>query len=222
MALYDSPDLLARTKRLAKRPTSDEDITDAQFYIYLQEAQTHWMAQLASLVPESNYGAPELLTTADNGYTYTLTSEPIGGHLELKASLTGTPLLPSTDWGSGDFVMEGQTIRIPGGRTRTFTAGPYARYVKSPGLLDGSNPPVLKPAWCRLLLPPRACYLFALEGGVRDPNPYRALEQKLWAGDPDFAGDGGFLQALKTQYFGAGTQAVAGQSGYWWQNPDMG
>lgn len=223
MAQYDSADLLARTKRLAKRPATDEDIADADWYVKLEEAQTKWMGQLASLVPEVNYGPPELLTTSDAGLTYDLVSEPLGGHLELKASLTGITLLPGTDWGSGDFVIEGQKIRIPGGRRRTFPGGPYARYVKAPGLLSAAVQPVLKPAFCRLLLPPTACLLFALEGGgIRDPNYYRSLIQTLWTGDPDMPGDGGFLQVLKTQYFAAGAASVADASGDWWRgNPDL-
>lgn len=223
MAQYDSADLLARTKRLAKRPGNDEDTTDADWYVRLEEAQTQWMGVFASLAPEQNYSAPELLATLDGGFTYQLASEPLGGHLEVRASRGGQLLIPSTDWGSGDFVIEGQTIRIPNGRSRAFSNGPYARYVKAPGLLTAAVQPVLKPAWCRLILPPTACYLHALEGGLRDPNFYLKLMQHRWAGDPDIAGDGGMLQTLKTMYFGAGMAAVASSLDMpWWRNnPDL-
>jgi hypothetical protein len=222
VAQYDSADLLARVKRLAKRPGIDEDTTDAEWYVRLEEAQTKWMAQFAALVPEQNYAAPELLTTADAGLTYQLGTEPLGGHIEIRHGRDGQLLIPSTDWGTGDFVFEGQTIRMPHGRARTFDQGLYARYVKAPGLLTAGVQPVLKPAWCRLILPPTACYLHALEGGLRDPNFYLKLMQDRWAGDPDLAGDTGMLGTLKTQYFAAGMASVATLDMPWWRNnPDL-
>jgi hypothetical protein len=222
MALYDSADLLARTKRLARRPGTDEDITDPIWYEKLAEAQVQWMGELAALVPEPNYSAPEQLTSPDGGFTYTLAAEPLGGHLELRATRGGLVLLPGTDWGDGDFVLEGQIIRIPGGRSRSFPNGPWARYVKAPGVLDATNQPVMKPAFARLLLPPTACYLFALEGGIRDPGHYEKLMQERWSGNPNLPGTGGILQTLKTQFFAAGQAAVVSANLPWWRNnPDL-
>lgn len=224
MAQYDSADLLARTKRLAKRPPVDEDIDDPTWYVKLEEAQTYWMGQFAAMFPELNYGAPELMTTADAGETYTLASEPLGGHLEIRATRNGVLLIAGPDWSeTADYTIEsgGQVIRMPSKRKRTFGDGPYARYVKAPGLLSAAVQPVMKPAWARLLLPPRACYLFAIEGALRDPNYYRAQEQRLWAGDPDIAGDSGFLGTLKTQHFTAGMASVVSGDQPWYRNPDM-
>ena len=215
MAQYDSADLLARTRRALRLPVLDQPEIDTSLYQALEEAQTHWMGILAALVPEANQGAPELLTTSDGGFTYTLASEPMGGHLELRAARDGVMLVPSTDWGSGDFVMEGQTIRIPGGRQRTFTGGPYARYIKAPGILDATNPPVIKPSYIRLLLVQRAAAIYARNSEGRNPQPYLDEEMRLWQGVRRL-GQIGFLETLKTQFFGAGAQSVVHDPSPWY------
>jgi hypothetical protein len=222
MAQYDSADLLSRCKALAQRPATDEDMSDAQWYIFLEEAQTYWIGQLAAHCPEVMYGAPELMTSSDGGYTYTVANYPLG-HMEIRASRNGALLRPGPEWDdAADYTQEGQTIRIPGGRTRSFTDGPYARYVAVPGLLNASTAPVMKPAHMRLLLVPRACYIYAARGGYRDPTPFLQMEQKLWAGDPNLAGDTGYLGQLKTQYFGAGMAAVRPYDDAWWRgSPDL-
>jgi hypothetical protein len=177
------------------------------------------MGIIATHCPELNYGAPELMVTADAGKTYTVASYPLG-HMEIRSARDGYLMRPGPEWDeNSDYTPEGQTIRIPGNRTRTFSAGPYARYVPVPTTLDGSTAPVLKPAMARLLLIPRACYLYATSGGYRDPSPYLLHEQRLWGGDPNIPGDTGILGMLKTQYMGSGQAAI--RSGYfdnaWWR-----
>lgn len=222
MAMYDSADLLSRVKVDAQRPATDEDVTDAIWYQFLEEAQTYWIGQFAVHAPEVMYGAPELMTTSDSGATYTVASYPLG-HMEIRSSRSGPLLRPGPDWDpNSDYTPEGQIIRIPDGRRRTFTTGPYARYVAAPGLLSGAVAPVLKPAHMRLLLVPRACYYYALRGGHRDPTPFLQKEQKLWAGDPNLSGDTGFLGQLKTQVFGAGMAAAHGGDAPWYMSPDLG
>lgn len=223
MAQYDSADLLARCKATAQRPATDEDMSDVQWYSFLEEAQTYWIGQLAVHVPEVMYGAPELMTTPDAGATYTVAGYPLG-HLEIRSARNGYLLRPGPEWDeASDYTQEGQIIRIPGGRTRSFgTLGPYARYVPVPGVLNAGAAPVMKPAHMRLLLVARACYLYALRGGYRDPTPFLQLEQKLWAGDPNLLGDTGYLGQLKTQYFGSGMAAVAQNDNAWWRgSPDL-
>lgn len=224
MAYVDSADLLARTKALAQRPTTDEDMSDAQWYLFLGEAQVYWTTQIATHVPEAMVSAPELMSTSDSGATYTVASYPLG-HMEIRSARNGYLLRPGPEWDeNSDYTPEGQTIRIPGGRTRVFSAGPYARYVKMPTLLDGSTPPTLKPDFCRLLLPPRACYIYATRGGYRDPSPYLLMEQKMWGGDPDLPGDVGYMGALKAQYFGSGQAAVTSgpfDDAWWRGSPDL-
>ena len=221
MAIYDSADLLARTRRALRLPSLDQPEVDAQLYQYLEEAQTFWLSRVAALIPETNYSTPIKLTSSDGGYTYDLPSEPLGGHMEILPDRRGSPLFPTTDWGQGDFVMEGQKIRIPGNRTRTFADGPYARFVATPGLLDGSNQPVLKPTFLRLLLPQRAAAIYARNTEGRDPRPYLDIEGELWRGDPS-RGDIGFLDTLKTQYAYSGAVGADIYSGDWWHNsPDL-
>lgn len=220
MAQYDSADLLARAKALAKRPPVDEDVGDAAWYIFLEEAQTEWMTTLASLCPEPNLTL-EQLSTSDGGLTYTFASEPIGGHIVLRSGRNGQVLLPSTDWGSGDYVIEGQTIRMPNGKARSFSSGIWGWYVKQPGLLSAAVQPVLRPAYARKLLVPRACIKWALSGGLRDPSPYKMAEQRVWAGDPDLMGDTGVLGALRTAYSFSGAQAVDALGADWWRSPDL-
>jgi hypothetical protein len=109
------------------------------------------MGIIATHCPELNYGAPELMVTADAGKTYTVASYPLG-HMEIRSARDGYLMRPGPEWDeNSDYTPEGQTIRIPGNRTRTFSAGPYARYVPVPTTLDGSTAPVLKPAFARLL-----------------------------------------------------------------------
>lgn len=216
MAQYDSADLLARTRRALRLPSLDQPEVDVALYQALEEAQTHWMGILAAMVPELNYGPPELLTSSDGGFTYNLSSEPLGGHLELRSSRGGSVLLPSTDWGAGDFVLEGGVLRIPNGRSRSFGAtGPYARYVKAPGVLDATNPPVIKPAFIRLLLVLRAAAEYAMHSEGRNPQPFLDAEARLWGGDPRL-GSVGFRDTLKTQTFASGAQATTGDGGPWY------
>jgi hypothetical protein len=223
VAQYDSADLLARCKVLAQRPAVDEDMDDPKWYQFLEEAQTEWVGQIANHAPEVMYGPPELMTTPDGGATYTVAGYPLG-YMEIRSSRGGPLLRPGAEWDdNADFTQEGQIIRIPSGRTRSFgSTGPYARYVAVPGLLNGATQPVLKPAHMRLLLVATACYLFATRGGYRDPTPYLQLQQKLWHGDPNLPGDIGFLGSLKTQYFGSGMAAIQQGSGDWWRgSPDL-
>lgn len=222
MAQYDSADLLARLKVFLLRPATDERIDDPTLYQFLEEAQTYWMGVLAQHAPEHNYGPPELMTTSDGGVTYTTTAVPLS-NVEVLASVRGPPLFPGPYWGPGDFTREGQIIRMCGGQARQFGGlGPYARYVATPGLLNAGTPPVLKPAHMRLLLIPRAAYIFSSQGGVLDPTYCLQAEQRLWSGDPNIAGDTGFLGALKTQDWNSGAAAVIGDPNQWYYNADFG
>src|SRR3972149_1141641 len=220
MALFDAADLLARVKRLALAPTTDEEMADADWYALLTAAPVHWMRQLAVHAPEWNMGARELMTTADVGKTSLFGSGtvPLGGHIEIRASRTGPLLRPGPEWDpSTDYVWEGDKIRMPNNRARTFSSGPFARYVAVSGTLDGSNPPTLKPTEARELLVYRAAAHWASQGGYRDPTPFLALEQKAWAGDPALAGDVGILGNLRTAVFAMGQAAQGAGTGIWWR-----
>jgi hypothetical protein len=217
MAMYDSADLLARCKRLLPRPTSDEAISDADFYKFLGEAQQRVVGLFAFHCPEAMYGAPTLLTTADSGATYTfgtdsatgLNVSPIG-HIEIRESKTGAMIPPASEWDTTTlgYLFESDKIRFPGQKTRTFSDGPYARFITMPGLLDGSTAPTLKPAFARELLVFDACERAAVRLG-QDPTPYG---QMFDARFPEI------LQAVISAYHGAGRVATQGDGGnLWWR-----
>lgn len=216
MALWDSPDLLGRTKRLAKRPSADEDkgptdaTADDMWYALLTEAQVYWHAIFTTHFPWLLWTAPTKLATADNGLTYTFPNGVTPSKVELYDAPNGRLQRPGAYWDtSADYIWEGARVRFPRNAIKTFADGPYARYIVPPAALDAANAPVLQPDWARILLPPRACVIWADRGGLRDPSPYAALETELWYGDPA-RGRLGILAVLKTQNPFAGAAAFAG------------
>jgi hypothetical protein len=222
--IWSSAELKRKFYNLIKRPATDEDayevdgVTESVWDL-LSEAQDYWMELLASMFPEANYGAPVLMTTADGGYTYKfgndLEGQPIFpiGHVEIRESRTGNLLIPTADWGSGDFVMEGDKIRIPGGRTKTFATGPYARFVSPPTKISATVEPVMKPARARALIVTRAAIIWATRGGLRDPLPYEKLEATRW---------GVLANSLATQFHLQGAPAADDYDMDWWKNIDTG
>lgn len=197
MACQTSAELLAYFRSECGLPTVNDELTDAAVYAYLTLAQQAVSRQVATIAPGSQVGAPELLTTADGGYTYQFASYPYG-HAEVRESRTGELLVPGAEYdGNADFAQEGQTIRWTDGKSRTFGDGPYARYAAEPGEVDGSTEPTLKPASARVLVVYKALDMWATKGGYRDPQPYREQYNLLAWGQQ---GDPGILGALRTQY----------------------
>lgn len=221
MALYDSADLLARCKFRTRRPPTDESMTNDNWYALLTDAQGQWVREFALHFPEQMY-VSEVLDTADGGVSYQFDYAPMG-HYELRASASGRLLIPGPDWDSAaDFVANGQTIRFPGGKGKTFANGPVARYVPAPGVLDAANEPTLQPTHARILLVARACVEWARRGGMEDPQPYLDWENELWAGDAA-TGRQGLLGTLKQERFLQGTEAIpSGSVDDWWRFIDRG
>jgi len=227
VALFDSADLLARVKRMAARPATDEDKgptdadADAMWYALLTEAQLAVVRELATHVPSVMY-VHEKLTTADAGLTYDFSAEPLGQY-EIRQSPTGRLLIPGPEWDPGsDFVMAGNEIHFPGQKTKQFSNGPWARYVKTPGAIAAATEPTLLPTHARQLLIPRTCILWATRGGLRDPAPYEAEWNRLWYGDPEH-GEVGILGALKYQAFLMGAEAIPSLTADdWWRFIDDG
>lgn len=220
MADWDSADCLARLKLALQRPTTDDATTDAQLYQLLSNGQLKLIQVLAAHVPWINYDAPELLTTADSGYTYTFASYPLG-HAELREARNGIVMYPVPEWSDNTFgyVMEGQTIRFPRNQARTFSAGPYARYVKTPASISASVQPVVRPTHARQALVLEAAAEWALLGGLRDPSPYLLGVQRFLWGDGNTPGHVGLIPSLKNQYRGQGSQAI--YDGRWWLSADL-
>lgn len=220
MTLWTSAYLLAQLKQHAKLPTATE-WTDAILYNYLQEAQELVYEEIAAHVPEAIMTGPTLLTTADGGYSYTFGTDADGdniaplGQVEIRESKAGAVLIPAADFDqAGDFVMYGDRIRFPGQVSRTFSDGPYARFVSPPGLLDASTQPTLKPKRARKLIVYRALVLFA-----EPPEATGDYELKYrtaaW-GDPSTPGDIGLLGALKMQYFASGGAGMSNPDPIGW------
>ncbi len=185
MADWDSADLLARTKRYINRPATDELVTSPFVYALLTEAQTEVLGELAALAPLSQMGAPVLLTSADGGVTYTFGTDANGHAIfplacEVYGTVNGREL-KACSWTSwGDFVVEGDKIRMPGNVAQTFDSGPYARFVRADASISDSIEPILKPAPARILLVYKALLKFAAIGGLRDPAPWQEGYDRAW------------------------------------------
>lgn len=227
MAYSTSAELLAGFKFFAQRPATDESLTDAQIYTLLSAGQVKCYEILAAHCPAVLYGDPALMSTADSGYTYTFASSVFPfGSVEIRSSRTGGLLIPTTDWGDGDYVWEGDTIRMPNNRPRTFSSGPYSRHIAPPSDISGSTEPTLKPAMARQLIMYYALYLWAERGGgmnEADPNRFLGMFQSAWSGDPRIPGDVGILATLKKQGYGMGLEAMSTTGGPFYRgSPDLG
>lgn len=203
-------ELLAMFKKQAGRPTTDELFTDAEIYAMLTRGQLAVSAELAVHVPHINYAAPELMTTSDGGITYVVASDAVGG-MEVYAALGQEPLRPGLLWSdTADFAQEGpRTIRMVNNQARTFSAGPYARYVKATGTIDASTSPTLQPAEAHPAIAYEALVEYAqIPGVLADPKGWLdAKTRLLWGRD----GVGGIIPMLQNQYRPRGRS-----QGQWW------
>ena len=223
--IWDSANLRRKFLNKIRRPATDEELlepdgtTDATWDL-LSEGQDHWMRITASTFPDSQFGAPYLMTTADSGLTYTFGTDtntglaifPMG-HIEIRETRSGRLLIPTADFGSGDYVMEGDRIRIPNGKTKTFNSGPYARFVTPPSNISAAVQPTLKPANARILIVLHAAVEWANQGGLRDPGPWAQQEAEAWSA---------IANMLATQFHLAGAQAVDDGDDAWWHSIDTG
>lgn len=176
--LFGSSDLLARFKRYARRPATDESLSDASIYEFLTEAQLEAAAECALHIPALMVGAPFALTTVDGGITYTFGTDGDGNAIvpmvaEVYATVNGRELYASSYANlGGDFVIEGDRIRGPGNRPRVYSSGPYARIFATPGTLNTTHNPTLTPFQVRPLIVWRALEKWSAVGALRDPKPY--------------------------------------------------
>lgn len=169
-------------------------------------------------------GAPTLMTTSDSGETYQFASSVFGiGGVEIRSSRNGDLLRAGPEWDAGaDYTPEGSQIRIPNGKTKTWSDGPYARYISPPGDIAAATEPTLTPAFARVLILYYGLYLWANRGGgIRDPNHWLGLYQNALSGDPRVPGDVGVIGTLKKQYFASGVAAVPAEQA-WWRSHDLG
>jgi hypothetical protein len=176
MAYLDTADLLARCKRILNRPSTDAAIADADWYAFMTDAQDRAFHDLAPRVPDAMYGAPVALGTSDSGATYTFASTvfPIG-HVRIYPTRSAIPDSPLVE--GVDYLHEGDAIRIPNGRTRTFSdGGPWARWITPPGVIDGSTPATLIAPALRLVV--YGAVSLGAERLQRDITPYETLYER--------------------------------------------
>lgn len=222
MALYDSAALLERVKFHLMRPTTDEAYSDEQLYMLLSDAQVQVVNEIATHWPRVLMEAPTLMTSADSGLTYTVSATDADGdavwpfgHAEVYAKIGGDEVYGST-YGNGeqDVVFEGGKIRLPGARARTFSAGPYIRYVKPCPVISAASEPVLMPKDARVLIVYKALILAQSRGGLRSVDWARELYDDAWAGNPR-SGEVGFMGRYATQYAQQNAPSTAGV--LWWR-----
>lgn len=224
MPAWDSPDLLARVKRYAKRPSVDEAFDNGDWYALLTEAEQKWKPILAVHMPGPMYNAPQQLTKVGDGETYTFPDEtdpPLA--IELYTGPNGNVLTPGAYHDpNADYVWEGTRIRMVRGRARTFSDGPYGRWVSAPGEIDEETDSTIQPAKNRVLLVFDALERWASIGGYMDPLHWTKQLQKALYGDPAVPGDIGIL-GDKAQDYAAGMAAIAQGGPYrWWRPGDNG
>lgn len=158
-------------------------MSDANYYSLLTAGEAHWKPKLCSEYPNMMMTAPTLMSTADSGVTYTFGSDTAPLAVEVYGSLTGERLVVG-QYGDGncDYVWEGDNIRMPLNRIRSFPDGaPYARYVPGPVSIDASTQPTMLPAYTRQLIVIRAVILWALRGNMRDASAFQELEANTWS-----------------------------------------
>ena len=216
MADWDSADLLSRCRDEAQEPSGGTATTDAQWYSLLTASQHTVYRLFAQHVPHVLAGVPVAMTSSDGGYTYAVPSDAFSlGYAEVRHGRTGPLLIPGADFSDhADYVWEGNQIRIPSGRTRSFGNGLYIKHIAPPGTVDASTEPTLTPDWSRILMVYDAVKNWAAQGGLRDPSPWAQKYRETAYGD---GVDGGILGTLKSQVVNLGADGGRAQSTYWWR-----
>lgn len=229
MAGWTSADLLDRFQMYLGRGNgglmaADELWTTARCYTWLADAQEAVYADLAPIVPAAFVGAPSVLTSADGGVTYTFPSGTYPfGHVEVYARENGGRELYASTYGnpSGDFVIEGSTIRAPGNRTRTYASGPYARYTAFPSRLSASVEPSINPEPARELILWKALQNAAeVSAGAMDPEPWRTKYEGTEAERRQGGARMRWLQVWQTQYASKRNSALPNTTSRWWLTLD--
>jgi hypothetical protein len=155
---------------------------------------------------------------ADSGLTYTFGLDAAGdpirpwGHAELYAALTSIPDDPLRL--GIDFIFDGALIRFAHGRTRTFSAGPYARFVADPDIpIDATHAPLLQPKTARMLLVYKALEQWASRPGSGAlPSYYESKYDKYLDK---------MIMKFATAYNSQGGRAIEGDVRKWWYSGDF-
>lgn len=200
MAEYDSADCLARLRRELKRPTNDAASNDTDdLYALLTEGMRYVQAVFAAHGLEHNT-VWEQAATADAGYTYTITGEPVGP-LEVRNGRDGVVMILGPDSDPiTDLVWEGSRFRSPDNTPLTATNGLWVRYTPEHPAVNAGTNPTLVPIRGRLAGIYRAAELWMDRGGYRDATVFANKGAKLLFGDPAVFGDVGLIGARKQAF----------------------
>lgn len=204
---------------------ADELWTATRVYRQLADAQEAVYTDLAPVAPQAFMSPPIKLYTTDGGRTYKFPPTTSGiatqqvtypiGHVEVYAQESGGRELLAATFGNpgGDFVIEQGVIRAPGNRVRSYSEGPYARFVQLPlARIDSTTEPTLNPAAARELILFRALMDAAnVAAGQMDNGPW--IERYRDARDR-------WVRTWQTQYRSAGNQAFVANGGPWWLGID--
>lgn len=224
MARWDSADLVAQCREQVGRPSVDNDNDDADWYMYLSQAQDHWMRQIAMHVPQPLWSDWSAMTLSGLTYVAPAGVFPAGiteaFAIEVKDNSTGAILDKDEYILDVDPSTGRPRIRIPYGGSFTWT--PSCRVVAAPLAISGSQAPTLKPDSTRILLVYDACARWARKGERHDPQHYLSLLQTAWHGDPALPGDLGILAQLKQQFMpGELELSEYSNSSAWWRSGDL-
>lgn len=220
---YSSADLLAMCRERAGRPTVDAQMPPEAWYRLLSEAQDVLVPEIATRAPTALNQQYAQLETDDGGITYTFGLDVYGepvvplGHVEVWARQGGRRLFAANYEQTGDFVIEGNRIRVPGDRPGRFSDGPYARWTGVPPAITESVQPIIQPRPMRVLLVYYAVMLWAERGGRRDPAPWRLAFTREWRGDPAL-GTLGWCAHLQTRFATGMAPAMGRDDIAWWQD----
>lgn len=146
---WESADLLARFNRYTGRPQTDAYPT-ADKYQILADAQQEVLTRIAGIDAKFLFGAPQSMSTADGGMTYTFGQDGNGyplfpiGPASIYPSLAAIPSYPLTP--GFDYLDEGIRIRGPNNLPINAGNGPLYWYgIGFPAQMSATVQPVLQP-----------------------------------------------------------------------------
>jgi len=176
MATWDSADCLSRLIDELRLPVDDsgtlvtQETSTTKLYRLLSDAQRDVYQDLVPRIPHVFIGAPRLLTSSDNGKTFTISDGTqtiyATGHMRVYIRLEDVPWFPLVE--GADYVIEGDLLRYPANLTWPFGTGPYVQNIAEPLDISASQDPVLPVAMRRAMIY-RAAERFCKQGGLKDP-----------------------------------------------------
>ena len=190
----------------------DELFTSARQQLLLADAYEQVVSEFAPRFPSVFMGGPVQMISTNGGVTYiTPSGDTPFGHAEVYSRENAVWELVASTYGDrcGDFVIEGNALRMPGNRVRTWSGGaPWIRYVGMPTRLDTGAQPVMEPPSSRELILWRALALAA-------EIPNGDLDSAVWQQKYSDAA-ARYTMVWATQYSTVGQQARGGVSQPWW------